>query len=49
MRMKGEDLWNKAKNLIPGGNQLLSKRAERFLPGLWPSYYRRAKDAKYGT
>lgn len=36
-------LWNKAKKIIPGGSQLLSKRAEMFLPGGWPSYYQRAK------
>ncbi len=41
--MKGMELWNKAKGLIPGGNQLLSKRSERFLPGFWPSYYETAK------
>jgi len=41
--MKGQQLWQKAKVLIPGGNQLLSKRAEKFLPGLWPSYYSKAK------
>ena len=41
--MKGQKLWVKAKNIIPGGNQLLSKRAERFLPDLWPSYYQKAK------
>ena len=40
---KGVDLWNKAKKLIPGGNQLLSKRSEMFLPNQWPSYYKRAK------
>ena len=39
----GVRLWQKAKTIIPGGNQLLSKRAERFLPDLWPAYYRRAK------
>ncbi|MDP2684173.1 MAG: aminotransferase class III-fold pyridoxal phosphate-dependent enzyme [bacterium] len=39
----GIKLWNKAKKLIPGGNQLLSKRAEMFLPDLWPSYYKKAK------
>jgi len=39
----GVQLWNKAKDIIPGGNQLLSKRAERFLPGLWPAYYSKAK------
>ena len=40
---RGQELWEKAKTLIPGGNQLLSKRSERFLPGLWPSYYAKAK------
>ncbi len=40
---KGQKLWKKAKTLIPGGNQLLSKRAEIFLPELWPAYYSKAK------
>jgi len=40
---KGTDLWKEAKTIIPGGNQLLSKRAEKFLPDLWPSYYSKAK------
>jgi len=40
---KGPELWKKAKTIIPGGNQLLSKRSEKFLPGLWPSYYAKAK------
>ncbi len=40
---KGIDLWNKAKKLIPGGSQLLSKRSELFLPNQWPSYYKKAK------
>ena len=39
----GQKLWRKAKKLIPGGNQLLSKRAEMFLPEQWPSYYSKAK------
>ena len=39
----GAQLWNRAKKLIPGGNQLLSKRSEKFLPGLWPAYYSKAK------
>jgi glutamate-1-semialdehyde aminotransferase len=38
----GAELWRKAKTIIPGGNQLLSKRAERFLPEFWPSYYKKA-------
>ncbi|MCB9694842.1 MAG: aminotransferase class III-fold pyridoxal phosphate-dependent enzyme [Alphaproteobacteria bacterium] len=37
------DLYDKARGLIPGGTQLLSKRPEMFLPGRWPSYYRAAK------
>ncbi len=43
MKNEGILLWEKAKKIIPGGNQLLSKRTERFLPGLWPSYYKKAK------
>jgi len=39
----GVRLWEKARGIIPGGNQLLSKRAERFLPDQWPAYYERAK------
>ena len=35
----GQDLYKKAKELIPGGTQLLSKRPEMFLPENWPSYY----------
>ena len=42
---KGQRLWQKAKTIIPGGNQLLSKRAELFLPDLWPAYYSKAKGA----
>ena len=40
---QGANLWKKAKHIIPGGNQLLSKRAEFFLPEYWPSYYKKAK------
>ena len=43
MTSKGQELWEKAKTIIPGGNQLISKRSEKFLPGLWPSYYSKAK------
>jgi len=39
----GQALWKKAKTIIPGGNMLLSKRAEMFLPDLWPAYFSRAK------
>ena len=36
-------LYNHAKERIPGGTQLLSKRPEMFLPDQWPGYYSRAK------
>jgi len=40
---KGQQLYLKAKKIIPGGTQLLSKRPEMFLPDLWPAYYSKAK------
>ena len=40
---KGQELYNRAKEIIPGGTQLLSKRPEMFLPEYWPSYYSKAK------
>ena len=40
---KGIKLWDRAKRIIPGGTQLLSKRSEMFLPEQWPSYYKKAK------
>ncbi|MDA7710657.1 aminotransferase class III-fold pyridoxal phosphate-dependent enzyme [Flavobacteriaceae bacterium] len=42
----GQELYKKAKTLIPGGTMLLSKRPEMFLPNQWPSYYSRAKGCK---
>lgn len=39
----GQKLWKRANRVIPGGNMLLSKRSELFLPGQWPSYFDRAK------
>ncbi|MBL4711280.1 MAG: aminotransferase class III-fold pyridoxal phosphate-dependent enzyme [Gammaproteobacteria bacterium] len=40
---KSQKLYKKAKKIIPGGTQLLSKRPEMFLPNLWPAYYEKAK------
>ncbi len=40
---KGQDLYRRAKKLIPGGTQLLSKRPELFLPDQWPSYFSKAR------
>ena len=42
-KRSGQKLWKRAKQIIPGGNMLLSKRAELFLPDNWPSYYKKAK------
>ena len=40
---KGIRIWNKAIKIIPGGNGLLSKRPHRYLPNLWPTYYKKSK------
>jgi glutamate-1-semialdehyde 2,1-aminomutase len=42
----GQKLWQRAKRVIPGGNMLLSKRAEMFLPEQWPAYFSKAKGCK---
>ena len=39
----GQDLYRKARGMIPGGTQLLSKRPEMFLPEQWPSYFSKAR------
>jgi glutamate-1-semialdehyde aminotransferase len=43
---KGQALYERARQLIPGGTQLFSKRPERFAPGQWPPYYEAAKGCK---
>ena len=42
----GQKLWQRAKQIIPGGNMLLSKRAEMFLPDQWPAYFSKTKGCK---
>ena len=42
----GQKLWKRAKKVIPGGNMLLSKRAEMFLPDQWPAYFSKSKGCK---
>jgi len=37
------ELQEKAKQLIPGMNQLLSKRPDQFSMGTWPGYYKKAE------
>ena len=41
--MKGWELFEKARKIIPGGTQLLSKRPSMFLPQQWPSYFAKAR------
>lgn len=43
---KGQELWKLAKTVIPGGNMLLSKRPEMFLPEQWPAYFSKAKGCR---
>lgn len=40
---KGQELYIKAKTMIPGGTSLLSKRPEQLLPENWPAYYSKSK------
>lgn len=39
MANTGLNLWKHAIEIIPGGNGLLSKRPDRYVPDLWPTYY----------
>lgn len=43
---RGPALYRRARQLIPGGTQLLSKRPEMYLPEQWPAYYSRAEGAE---
>ena len=47
MRINNKNLWEKAKKIIPGGNGLLSKRPERFLPNGWPIYFKKPLEFIY--
>ena len=40
---KVQERYRQAKEKIPGGTQLLSKRPEMFAPGQWPAYFREAR------
>ena len=43
MKLYKNKNWSIAKNIIPGGNMLISKRSDFLLPDYWPSYYKKAK------
>lgn len=38
-----QSAYARARQLIPGGTQLLSKRPEMYAPGRWPPFYREAR------
>ncbi|RAP38964.1 aminotransferase class III [Candidatus Marinamargulisbacteria bacterium SCGC AAA071-K20] len=42
---KSLDLQEKAKQIIPGFTQLLSKRPDQFTAGVWPGYFKKAEGA----
>ncbi len=46
LKGRGQQLYRRAKELIPGGTQLLSKRPEMFAPDIWPAYYSKAKGCR---
>lgn len=46
MNSRGVALYRDARQMIPGGTQLLSKRPEMFAPDVWPAYFSRAKGAR---
>ena len=43
---KGQKLWKRAQAIILGGNSLLSKNPNLFLPNKWPTYFSRSKGCK---
>ncbi len=45
-RDKTQKLWSKAKKIIPGGNMMLSKKPDLFLPEKWPAYFSKTKGCK---
>jgi len=43
---KGPKLWKRANAIILGGNSLLSKNPNLFLPNKWPTYFSRSKGCR---
>jgi glutamate-1-semialdehyde aminotransferase len=42
-RIRGEKIYARAKQRIPGGTNLLSKRPKMYAPGCWPAFYIEAR------
>ncbi len=43
---KSQKIWRRANAIILGGNSLLSKNPNMFLPNKWPTYFSKAKGCK---
>ena len=43
---RSSELYARAKKLIPGGTQTISKRPERYVESKWPAYWHRARGAR---
>ncbi len=43
---KSQKLWRRANSIILGGNSLLSKNPNLFLPNKWPTYFSKAKGCR---
>lgn len=43
---KSQKMWRRANGVILGGNSLLSKNPNLYLPNKWPTYFSRAKGCK---
>jgi len=43
---KSQKIWRRANGIILGGNSLLSKNPNLFLPNKWPTYFSKAKGCK---
>ena len=43
---QGQKLWKRANEIILGGNSLLSKNPNLFLPNKWPTYFSKSKGCK---
>ncbi|QEG33409.1 aminotransferase class III-fold pyridoxal phosphate-dependent enzyme [Bythopirellula goksoeyrii] len=46
LQIPAQELYQRAKRMIPGGSQLLSKRPEMYAPGSWPPYFARASGCR---
>ena len=46
MPSTGQTLYRRARKIMPGGTQLLSKRRKYSCPSMWPTYFKSAKGAE---